>query len=289
MNWLHQDHEEFKAAIQYTTSKTQFSAELIEKDYYCSVVLSSLFHQHINPLCFKGGTALNKIHTGFYRLSEDLDFTLNTEKISSRPNRSRVIEPLKIIFSNITDKSLGLTVTKELQGHNESKQYTAEINYISILSRRPGTIKVDIALKENLVEPIIKGPVRTLLENPITGNTAIDVFTVPSLSLVETYAEKIRAALTRDPPAIRDIFDIWFAQRSNVIQTSESLLKITRLKFEKINAKWIPLKNDRELLFRKQLKSNLEPVLRPKDFSAFNIQEAFDFIKEIEEKLTALN
>ena len=39
-------------------------------------------------LTFKGGTSLNKIHAGFYRLSEDLDFSISMPVDSARSDRS---------------------------------------------------------------------------------------------------------------------------------------------------------------------------------------------------------
>ena len=66
-----------REAVSYTAAETGFSARLIEKDYFCSVALEYLARECGN-LTFKGGTCLSKIHGGFYRLSEDLDFSIPT-------------------------------------------------------------------------------------------------------------------------------------------------------------------------------------------------------------------
>ena len=71
---LYEKPNELTTALEYTAGKTGFSAELIEKDYFCTAILDYLYSQPDCPLIFKGGTLLTKVHTGFYRLSENLDF-----------------------------------------------------------------------------------------------------------------------------------------------------------------------------------------------------------------------
>ncbi len=73
---LHDDEDLLREAVNFTTSRTGFDASLIEKDYFCSVLLACLTRHGVNRLVFKGGTCLAKVHAGFHRLSEDLDFTI---------------------------------------------------------------------------------------------------------------------------------------------------------------------------------------------------------------------
>ena len=67
--------ELFREALGYTEASTGFQASMIEKDYYCSLILDRLFDADTD-LVFKGGTCLSKVYTDFYRMSEDLDFVL---------------------------------------------------------------------------------------------------------------------------------------------------------------------------------------------------------------------
>ena len=59
----HNNVDKFRAAIEYTAATTGFRRELIEKDYFCSIVLAFLFSEE-TPLVFKGGTCLNKYTSG---------------------------------------------------------------------------------------------------------------------------------------------------------------------------------------------------------------------------------
>ena len=72
----HEDIDLFRAALSYTQSETGFSARLVEKDYYSSLVLEDLVAITSPQWAFKGGTCLSKVHSDFYRMSEDLDFAL---------------------------------------------------------------------------------------------------------------------------------------------------------------------------------------------------------------------
>lgn len=72
----HHDPAFFTEAVAFTAARLGFVPTLIEKDYFCSVVLAYLAGVLKETLIFKGGTCLTKVHAGFYRLSEDLDFTV---------------------------------------------------------------------------------------------------------------------------------------------------------------------------------------------------------------------
>lgn len=69
----HEDVELFRAAVQFTAAESGFVPRLIEKDYFCTVLLDYLSRSAGNGLVFKGGTCLAKVHSELYRLSEDLD------------------------------------------------------------------------------------------------------------------------------------------------------------------------------------------------------------------------
>jgi predicted nucleotidyltransferase component of viral defense system len=72
---IHEDQDLFREALGFSAAKTGFPARLVEKDYYCTLLLEYL--TGTDPgLVFKGGTCLAKVHAGFYRLSEDLDFSI---------------------------------------------------------------------------------------------------------------------------------------------------------------------------------------------------------------------
>ena len=84
----HEDAELFREALSYTQVATGFGARLVEKDYYCSLVLEDLLAVTNPQWVFKGGTCLSKVHSDFYRMSEDLDFAFSVLVDVPRAQRS---------------------------------------------------------------------------------------------------------------------------------------------------------------------------------------------------------
>ena len=82
---VHEDPDLFREALNFTAVRSGFVARLIEKDYYSTVLLVHLAASDPR-LAFKGGTCLAKVHAGFYRLSEDLDFAISLPTMTSRPS-----------------------------------------------------------------------------------------------------------------------------------------------------------------------------------------------------------
>ena len=82
-DWL-EDGELFLQALERTARDHGFAAALIEKDFFCSLILAALAAAAPDYLLFKGGTCLSKVYTAFYRLSEDLDFSIPAETRSTR-------------------------------------------------------------------------------------------------------------------------------------------------------------------------------------------------------------
>ena len=92
---LHKNRDDFLRVLENTSARTGFPLLLIEKDYYLTVILSGI-HTLSNDLVFKGGTCLNKVYYSYYRLSEDLDFTLRLPSDPpSRAVKQKGIKPIK--------------------------------------------------------------------------------------------------------------------------------------------------------------------------------------------------
>jgi len=81
------DPEIFREALSYSEADKGFTSTLIEKDYYCLLVLQYFFNNETS-LVFKGGTRLSKVHVDFYRLSEDLDLIIPVTA-DTKPNSEK--------------------------------------------------------------------------------------------------------------------------------------------------------------------------------------------------------
>src|SRR6266542_518938 len=101
---IHEDIDLFREAVNLTAAETKFAARLIEKDYFCTVLLAHFGTAVGEELVFKGGTCLAKVHADFYRLSEDLDFVISIPIDASRAERRKGIEGVKTAFGALTDR-----------------------------------------------------------------------------------------------------------------------------------------------------------------------------------------
>lgn len=270
----HLDAEGFRAAIEYTSRTTGFRMDLIEKDYFCSIALACLY-THDTPLIFIGGTCLNKVHVGFYRLSEDLDFSIPVNPGATRGDRRKAIEPVKAHLASFKTLAPALQLESELAGHNEGRQYTTVFTYMSIVTGKKGTIKFEVGLREPLLDQVLQASARTLLIDPFKRSELLSAATIFCLSTREAFAEKIRAALARKDAAIRDLFDLDHAIRHQKIDMQDTaLLDLARLKLKVPGTNAIDISQPRIDAMRRQLTTELRPVLRPADFAVFDFDQA---------------
>src|SRR2546428_1038762 len=120
---LHEDIDRFREALTYTEARVGFTARLIEKDYYCSLILQDLAPLFDCGMVFKGGTCLSKVYQEFYRLSEDLDFSLGVALDATRADRRNRIAPVKQHLSGLCDRLRCLEAVTPLTAANRSTQY----------------------------------------------------------------------------------------------------------------------------------------------------------------------
>lgn len=284
---IHDDKDRFVAAIQYTAAERGFSAPLIEKDYFCSLVLAEISELFDGGLVFKGGTSLSKIHNDFYRLSEDLDFM-----ISVRPDalpaelRNMIRAPKAYVLDMSARLPCIIVPAKWNDTEAGGRHHSIQLAYQSHITGEPGKIKFEISLRGKIHTSVEQAGARTLLLDPTTQAPALGDISVKALSLHETYAEKVCAALTRRELAIRDFYDLHHALEKGLIDLEdEALLTLTRLKVTAPNS--YPLNEDPERLSRltSQLEGELRPVLLPEDFSQFDVERIFGKLTSVAEAI----
>ena len=77
---LHLDRAAFEALLSDLSRRTALRADIIEKDYYLTLLLQELSdRQDKLPAYFKGGTALYKAIGRMKRFSEDIDLTVEVQ------------------------------------------------------------------------------------------------------------------------------------------------------------------------------------------------------------------
>jgi predicted nucleotidyltransferase component of viral defense system len=283
----HDDVELFRSALSFTQAETGFSGRLIEKDYYCSLLLKDLPLAGVPALAFKGGTSLSKVHGEFYRLSEDLDFSISTPVDAPRRDRSKRMAAVKEYLARITSRTACFQVVDSLRGHNNATQYCGRVSYASLISGEDEHVKIEISVREPILTVVEQLPARTLLLDPFHRSPALEPVPVAVLSRAEAYAEKLRAALTRREPAIRDFYDIDHACQTSLIKTTDrQLIDLLRRKLSVPGNEPIDVSPGKLEDLRRQLNIQLKPVLRESDFAGFDLDHAFETVERFAKPLT---
>ena len=219
--------------------------DLIEKDIILHNILLSLSENDFfrDNLLFKGGTCLIKSYLGYYRFSEDLDFTWRDQSVFENLSQKRVRRYLSALISDtgaifeeisnshsfdfVSDKSDRRYV--ELGGSN--KLGTFKLWYDSDILKYPTFVKVQINFVEKILYPPVDNKLRSLISD-ITNNS-LELFfpdeyarysriiRFPSFEQREILCEKVRAVLTRRGIKARDFLDVYLLSKRYDIDVVE--------------------------------------------------------------------
>ncbi len=291
---IHENKDEFIKSMERASRKKGFLLPLIEKDYYLTLILSRV-HELSEDLIFKGGTCLNKVYYVYYRLSEDLDFSMALPQYeATRGQRRKCIQPVKDKIEKFVEQ-FGMRIDDAGNpGRNESKQYIYYFVYQSALREVEAKIKFEIGLRFNPINPVEKRQVQHAFLHPFTGDPLFDGGKINCLSLNELIAEKLRASAIRIKVAPRDFYDLDFVIRNGSDLTNKDVIKLFKNKLEEDGAD-TDLGNYRVNLgrpaaeindMRLRIKEELFEVLTPKERENFNLNTALERINKVMEKVT---
>lgn len=291
---LHNDRAEFLKVLERTSAQTSFPLRLLEKDYYVTIVLSGI-SQLSNDLAFKGGTCLSKIYYSYYRLSEDLDFTLKLPVGNvTRTTRRNAIRPIKESLKPFLEKFGMSTEGMEGRGHKESAQYIYYLDYDSVVLNRKESIKLEIGMRFNPILATVTKKVNHKFLHPFTGEPLFDGGSVNCLALKELVAEKLRAAATREVIAGRDFYDLGFLLKEGFDFRDKELLAVFRKKLEEdgfssdLKGYRINLgRTDAEIAGMKiKAKDELLPVLTLDERNIFDMQKTLEELNRVFKDIT---
>lgn len=252
-------------------SNKDFPLDKVEKDFLLTIILIK-FWQKYPDLIFKWWTCLNKVYFPYFRLSEDLDFVLNTElwararKTLLKEYENNFIEDLKILWINLRE---------ERTKYDSYKLAMFTFEYNSIIDNSTQTIKIDISLKNKLYIQAFSGEIKSFFKDVVLEENIFWAHFINCIDLRESIAEKLRASLTRTIPAIRDFFDIWYVKQFwNFDFEDKEFKKLLEIKLKEVDYKYTLEENFENL--KKQVETDLKPVLN-NDFS-FDFEEIYKFI-----------
>ncbi|MCL2046458.1 MAG: nucleotidyl transferase AbiEii/AbiGii toxin family protein [Oscillospiraceae bacterium] len=160
---IHTDTNAFSAIIELVNERTNIRVNVLEKDYYVTLMLKELSEwQDTFPIYFKGGTALYKAQGSIRRFSEDIDLTVCIDGCSNSQAKRRLEKAANGY------KSLPRTGKKELES-NQRGAITSLYDYQSISGeflpdplQRFGHVKVE-ATSFTVSEPFAPMQIASLI------------------------------------------------------------------------------------------------------------------------------
>jgi hypothetical protein len=135
---------------------------------------------------------------------------------------------------------------------------------------------------ETVKRSYFNAPFEDRIEEAAGFWTELAGINVSALQLHEAYAEKMRAALTRREPAIREFFDIDHAVRSDLFDHRDrSILDLLAAKLLVDGNEHVNLSEAKILVIGGQVETQLRPVLRERDYEAFDLQRVIAILEEV--------
>lgn len=218
----------------------------IEKDYYLDFILDAISKDDIlkELLIFKWWTCLSKWYFNYYRMSEDLDFSVNfhsnknpykewleeyiklgrnwSKKVRSKISNVLIDRLLWIIYSdelkflNIKELSHEYCYDNEWEyidclkrqlKHNESKLLRLKIVYNSVVTKKEENLLIEISIWSQYWFQPEKIELQSMFE-------IVEPINILSHNIYQIFSEKFSAMTDRSYHerriAIRDYFDIQF-------------------------------------------------------------------------------
>ena len=219
--------------------------DLVEKDLLLHRLLRHLSqHPEFNEnYLFKGGTCLIKSHLGYFRFSEDVDFTWwHQEQLEGKTRNqlrrmlSSTIDELGLQLEGFTrEEGMDFTCDKsnreyvELGGGN--KTCTFKLWYTSKVLGRKSFTKVQVNYVERLCYPPVEKNMRSVVGEPSTETSVLfpeaERYSEPlrlwAYSIPEILCEKARAILTRMAVKARDFVDVYLIEKETGVSLHEHM------------------------------------------------------------------
>ncbi len=287
--------------------------DIIEKDYHLHRFLKQISEDdYFNEnLVFKGGTCLVKAYTGYYRFSEDLDFTWKDQsrwidKTSSQVKREcsqEIDKALERLVSIAGELGLDFEGDKSeieqviITGGGRMPRFY--LKYHSEILDHPVKMKVEINYVDKNLYPYQTRELGTYLSELPSEETHFlykdqwkeytQPIAIECYDPREIYTEKARAALTRIKYKLRDIIDIHTIQqrygytlpgyRDQILEKTRYILDIYRKYQDGAETKTLPETED---ISQEELQLL---TIDPTEVLHDNIRKIHKDIRELQEEL----
>lgn len=280
---LHLDVSAFRVLIENLSRKTGYRQDVLEKDYYVTMILQelSVFQKEGLPAYFKGGTALYKALHNVRRFSEDIDISVDVRNCSRTQGAKRLDRATKKYTSLVRNEQEGFSRRSEVVTYY---RYLPVTDYDTTDSlQRFGRVKIE-ATSFTIAEPHAPLQISPLLyevanaEQQMILKAQFDVmpFEIQTMTMERVFIDKLFAAEAYSRKANENHRAFEAAKHIYDLTVMLDAPPITAL-----------LKND--VLLRRLLEIRLTeeaqrldgiPGVSPKEFTFFDVAYQNPYIKE---------
>ncbi len=133
---LHQNNQLFRDAVRITAQRMRIAPEFIEKDYWVTYALYTIFSSEIGEeTVFKGGTALSKCYQLIERFSEDIDLVVLRREGESNNQLTKKIKIISEVVDAVLPEVNALGLTRKMgmnrkTAHSYTKEFIGDYGQI---------------------------------------------------------------------------------------------------------------------------------------------------------------
>lgn len=276
---LHQDKDAFEALLSDIRNRTGLRRDIIEKDYYVTLLLWELSQrQDTLPAYFKGGTAVYKAIGRMNRFSEDIDLTVESYDCTKSQGKKR----LELAANSYV--GLPRTQDKERES-NQRGSITSVYEYspITVVDKndalqRFGYVKVEatsftVSEPTELIEisPLLYSEATTEQRQILETRYEVSPFAVQTIKMERIFADKILAAE-------------FYYQRRNLLDTSKHLYDLATMMEQDRIKKLLSMPDELVKMLaykRREERIRIGSDLATKPFSEFTVFQAIGQNKEL--------
>lgn len=262
---LHENQSLFQDAVIATAQQLNIPEIYIEKDYWVTVALYTIYHSPIvNEAIFKGGTALSKCHKLIERFSEDVDIVVIKNVGESNNKLKNKLKDITNAVNTILPEIEILGITNKLGMIRKTAHAYAKQNFNGSF----GQVREQIIIQATWLgssEPSISSQVSSYIYDMMVATNQLSLiekyrlqkFEVRVLSKERTLAEKVMSLVRfsqTDKPyedlanKIRHIYDIHMMLKNEEVTSFLDSTTFSELLCKVGADDWISFKNNNDWL-----------------------------------------
>ncbi len=229
---LHIDRDAFQSLLSIISEKTGFREDIIEKDYYLTLLLSELaVWQTELPAYFKGGTALYKAVGSLKRFSEDIDLTVEVQGCSKSQGKKRLETaangyaslPRTSIKTRESNTKVSITSVYEYQPVTQIDKED-ELQRFGYVKVEATSFTVSEPVEPLLIAPLLYTEANSEQQSVLRDNYDVYPFEIKTIKMERIFADKILAVE-------------FYYQRQMLFDAAKHLYDLTlMMKIERISA-----------------------------------------------------